>query len=179
MVERKFLDRPNWRRVLRKRFYYTYIEDESFCGYIAAVFIDKTREPLIKNMLGRDFCLAKEGYVWLECLPKGGRYCLTTMINEKQEIVQWYFDIIRESGVNNRGIPYFDDMYLDVVVLPPDNILLLDEDELEEALDNKDITKEDYEMAYNEAKRIMEDIDVEKLTSFSKKYFEIIKSLAK
>jgi predicted RNA-binding protein associated with RNAse of E/G family len=96
------------------------------------------------------------------------------MFNENLEIVQWYFDIIKSSGLDERGIPYFDDLYLDVVALPPDDILLLDEDELEEALQCKDITKEDYDLAYEEAEQIISDIDVEKLIKVSNKYLRMV-----
>lgn len=179
MVERKYLDRPNWRRVLKRRFCFKPIDDKEFKGYIAAIYIDKTREPLTKKMLGKSYCLANDRYIWLECLPKEGNYCMTTMFNENLEIVQWYFDIIKGSGINERGIPYFDDLYLDVVVLPPNNILLLDEDELEEALDVNDITKEDYDLAYKEAERIMGSIDIKELTNLSNKYLKYIMSSIK
>jgi hypothetical protein len=53
MVERKYLDRPNWRRVLKRRFCFKPIDDKEFKGYIAAIYIDKTREPLTKKMLGK------------------------------------------------------------------------------------------------------------------------------
>lgn len=44
---------------------------------------------------------------------------------------------------------------LDIVLLPSGEIFLLDEDELKEALDNKIITKAQYDNAYSEANRIM------------------------
>lgn len=38
-------------------------------------------------------------------------------------------------------MPYFDDLYLDVVLLPSGDMYLLDEDELEEAYANGNISK--------------------------------------
>ena len=40
-----------------------------------------------------------------------------------------------------------DDLYLDVVVKPTGDILLLDEDELKEAFDKKEMTKDDNTLA--------------------------------
>lgn len=72
------------------------------------------------------------------------------MYNQNKEIIEWYFDISKEIGSEN-GVSYEDDLYLDVVVNPDGEIILLDEDELKEALDRLEISKEDYDMAYNEA----------------------------
>lgn len=46
------------------------------------------------------------------------------MYDEKNEIVEWYFDIARKIGKEN-GIPYEEDLYLDVVVTPTGEIILL------------------------------------------------------
>lgn len=43
---------------------------------------------------------------------------MTTVINEKGEVVQWYFDITLANALTKEGVPYFDDLFLDVVVLP-------------------------------------------------------------
>ena len=52
-------------------------------------------------------------------------------------------------------MPYEDDLYLDVVLTPEGDIKLLDEDELKDAFDRFEVNKSDYEMAYNEAKQLM------------------------
>ena len=98
------------------------------------------------------------------------------MFNNNKEIVQWYFDITKQHGVDNRGIPFFDDLYLDVIVLPSSEILLLDEDELKEALDKKEIIKDDYELAYREARILMYGIalNVKDLSKFSYQYLDYI-----
>ena len=98
------------------------------------------------------------------------------MFNNNKEIVQWYFDITKQHGVDNRGIPFFDDLYLDVIVLPSSEILLLDEDELKEALDKKEIIKDEYDLAYREAKMLMEGValNVKNLSSFSYQYLDYI-----
>ena len=45
-------------------------------------------------------------------------------------------------------IPYYEDLYLDVIV-KDDNIYVLDEDELEKALNEKRITADQYKLAKN------------------------------
>ena len=69
-------------------------------------------------------------------------------------------------------IQYEDDLYLDVVVNPEGEIILLDEDELKEALDRLEISKEDYNMAYNEDNMLMNKLKGNKceLEAFTNKY---------
>ena len=97
------------------------------------------------------------------------------MYNDNNEIVEWYFDISKEIGKEN-DMPYEDDMYLDVVLLPNGKITLLDEDELEDALNQEKITKQEFEEAYQEANRLMEQIKdkADKLKEFTDKYLAIM-----
>lgn len=69
------------------------------------------------------------------------------MLDENGNIIQWYFDISKKIGIEN-NIPYEDDLYLDMVITKEKNKLILDENELVEACENKDITKDDVEKAY-------------------------------
>lgn len=71
-------------------------------------------------------------------------------------------------------MPFFDDLYLDVVVLPTSEIILLDELELEEALKVKDITQSEYDLAYKMANDIINGIgkNVVALHNFTSKYLE-------
>jgi uncharacterized protein len=175
-VERKFADRPNWSRILKRSFKLVHICNEEFCGYVSAIYIDKVKEPLFVNMLGKDYCIVDDGYTWLQCLPQDGNHSMSIMYNKNKEIVQWYFDITKQNGIDESGMPFFDDLYLDVVILPSSEILLLDENELVDALNNDEITKDDYDLAYKEAKMLMEGIssNIENLISFSNRYLDYI-----
>lgn len=176
MIKRKYLDRSNWKRVIEKSFKSKFINSEEFSGNISLISIEKVSTPLVKSMLGKDYCLANEGFTWLEQLPKDKNYCITTMFDDKGEIVQWYFDVIKAQGVTNRGVAYFDDLFLDVVVLPHGEIILLDEDELQEALTKNEITQMEYDMAYEEANRIMETLasDIDTLANSSKHHLKVL-----
>lgn len=59
------------------------------------------------------------------------------------------------NGIEN-GIPYIIDLYLDIVFKSNGKWITLDEDELEEALNLGDITKEDYDLAYKTYNEIIE-----------------------
>ncbi|MDP4089247.1 MAG: DUF402 domain-containing protein [Bacillota bacterium] len=154
-MKRKLASKPGWRRVLKKSFYTMYADNSDFKGHVSALQLHEVKEPLVINMLGKDYCLVDKDYIWLELQPVDKHYCITTMYNPNREIVQWYFDITRQNGIDENGIPFFDDLYLDVVVLPEGQVMLLDEDELKAALDSGEIDEEEYNMAYEEARQLM------------------------
>ena len=68
-------------------------------------------------------------------------------MNEKDEIVVWYIDIINSQGYDEDGIPYIEDLYLDVVVYPDGKLIVDDMDELEKALQENDIKEEQFDLA--------------------------------
>ena len=110
-------------------------------------------------------------------LPCNEYYCITAMMSAKDEILLWYIDMIAEQGVDADGVPYFDDLYLDLVVYPDGTIVEDDRDELEEALSQRDITVEQYNLALATSERLKNGLlsDVNLLLDFTKKCFEMIK----
>ena len=103
--------------------------DDYFYGDIYFYkFIDVKDKILIPNRK----CIMDINYKWLEFYDYSSKIKLTAIYDENSEIIEWYFDIAREIGKDN-GIPYEDDLYLDVVVIPSGEVILLDEDELKEA----------------------------------------------
>ena len=144
------------------------ISDDYFSGDIYFYkFIDVKDKLLIPN--GK--CIMDNNYKWLEFYDYSSKVKLTAIYDENSEIIEWYFDIAREIGKDN-GIPYEDDLYLDVVVTPSGEIILLDEDELKEAFNKREMTKEEYENAYEEAKQLMNKLknNKDKLNEYTDKY---------
>lgn len=90
--------------------------------------------------------------------------------------MQYYIDVAKEYQIDERGMPYFDDLYLDVVLLPNGDIYLLDEDELEEAYRDKDVSKEEYDVAWTTAKWLIETMKKETLSWFAVLETEIQKT---
>jgi predicted RNA-binding protein associated with RNAse of E/G family len=122
------------------------VEDEHMKGYASFIKIDEVTRPYI---VGDDTCIADNGYSTLTFLPDGENYCIEAIYDNYNKIVEWYIDITRINAVDEDGHPYFDDLYLDVVLLPDGQILTFDEDEIKSAFDSGKITNEDFEMAYD------------------------------
>ncbi|MMZ60841.1 hypothetical protein D1872_229590 [compost metagenome] len=154
-MKRKFGDRANWRRVTQRQFKSKFVENDDFTGYITVYSIHALRDPLWKTYGGHTFRIADKGYTWLQYYPKGAHYVITAMFDDKGEIVEWYIDVCKTQGVTDQGVPWFDDLYLDIVVLKNGEVFLLDEDELDEALSKGFISVRDYDMASETAQELL------------------------
>ena len=114
-----------------------------------------------KILIPNGKCILDNNYKWLEFYNYSSRIKLTAIYDENNKIIEWYFDIARKIGKDN-GIPYEDDMYLDVVVTPSGDIILLDEDEFKDAYDRKEMTKAEFDEAYKIANELMKKLNENK-----------------
>ena len=148
------------------------IYSEDFKGDIYLNNYIKVSEPYF---LDKGLCIQDNNYKWLKFYDYSSKFELTAVYNEKNEIVEWYFDIARSIG-KEKGIPYEDDFYLDVVLTPKGKVILLDEDEFEEAFKRDEMTKEEYDEGYKIAYELMKKLDgnVDKVLKFTNKYLKEI-----
>ena len=97
------------------------------------------------------------------------------MYNNEKEIVQWYIDITNMNVIDSDERIFYDDLYLDVVITKNRNVILINEDKINSALNNFVITSEQYKNAYREARDIMDKITkegMEKIEVKSKKILD-------
>ena len=100
------------------------------------------------------------------------------MIDKNGEVLLWYIDMIDEQGIDNDGVPFFYDLYLDLVVYPNGEIVVDDMDELEDALANGIISQKQFDLAIETSEKlkcgILESID--NFKDFTQKcYNELVK----
>ncbi|MFD2878731.1 DUF402 domain-containing protein [Paenibacillus rhizoplanae] len=73
------------------------------------------------------------------------------MFDEQGQIVQWYVDICYRNGVSEDNVPWMDDLFLDIIVLPSGAVIQKDSEELDEALLQGRIDSSLYNLARQEA----------------------------
>ena len=174
----KYADYPNWDRVNRKGYINKYFNNEEFTGNISLLTAEDVKEKLIVIKDNEEFVLVDNKFKWLEIYPENNKnIAVSVAIDDKDKILEWYFDIAKDTLITEKGVPYIKDLYLDVVLYPSGEIEMLDKDELQEALDNEDITKEDFNLAYKVANELIQEIDgrVEEIKNFTNKYYELFK----
>ena len=129
------------------------IDEEFFKGYVAFVKIKDVQNPLVVNDGEKDVCIKDNDYKWIEVYPDNEHYAVTIMFDNNDNLIEWYFDIAKEIGIEN-NIPYEDDLYVDIVITPNGRKEILDEEELMDALNNNEITQKDVELVYETVKLI-------------------------
>ncbi|WP_144510975.1 DUF402 domain-containing protein [Bacillus sp. FJAT-22090] len=150
---RRYGNRADWKRIIQKEYTQSFVSKKEFTGHVTLLNLIKVTEPLWVQYGEKRICIVDDNYMWLQYFPKGKKFSVTTMFDAKGVIVQWYIEICNEIGIEN-NIPWMDDLFLDIVVLPTGEIIQLDEEELEEAFENRIITQKMYDSARDEATRI-------------------------
>lgn len=108
------------------------------------ILIRDITSPLTVSSAGMPVKVVEKDYSWIQVAEQGARWWLTAMFDEKDNLLQMYFDITAGNIFDNPENPTFRDMYLDLVLRPDGKIVLLDEDELDEALNAGEITPAEY-----------------------------------
>ncbi|MGP4081383.1 DUF402 domain-containing protein [Pseudalkalibacillus sp. R45] len=155
MLKRKSGDRKDWERITKRRYAQNYLDTESFKGYITLLKMDEIKEPLNVQYGEQELCIVDQGYSWLQQFPDYMHHSVTTMFDVDGKIIQWYIDICSEVGLDENGVPWMDDLFLDIVVLPSGEIILKDDHELDYALEMGTINLTLHQMALSERDDIL------------------------
>ncbi|WP_282941345.1 DUF402 domain-containing protein [Paenibacillus sp. RC67] len=158
-MKQKIANRPNWTRILKKRYYQHYVSDEVFEGYMSFLYLDQVREPLFIQYAGESVCIADHGYSWIMLFPRDSHHSVTIMLDSNDQVLQWYFDVTWLTELNDEGVPVIHDLYLDLVQLPNGNHFVLDEDELLDARHKGIINEDVYELAVQEMQAIQQSLE--------------------
>lgn len=175
-MKRSRLSYDEWKCIKSKKIFGKHVTNNLIEGYVGIINIEQVTEPQIWNFHDEDIVVCDNGLKWLSILPKNDFYCITAMLNEKDEILLWYIDMIADQGLDKDGVPYFYDLYLDLVVYPDGTIIEDDMDELEEALSVKDISEKQYNLAIITSKKLKEGIlsDIETFIAYTYKCLKMV-----
>ncbi len=135
-------------------------EDNALDCYTVIKKVNSIDKPYISTHTGKGICLLKEGYYMVEYLPKNENYGVRVFLDDNKDTISYYIDIINGIGIDYEKGLYYDDLFLDITIdkVNGDIVNVWDEDELQKALDEKDITKNQYDMAYTVLKNVLNQI---------------------
>lgn len=173
-----YADRRNDNNILKKDFAIKDVDYMGFVGKVSNIKIQEIKEEFkVTRPDGSESVLLAKNYNIITFFPKDEKYCMTIMFDDKWNLLQWYFDIARNICKYDLGVPYSEDLYLDVVALPDGAFYILDEEELEEALNKRIVSKEEYNEAYIIMKKITQMIKYEfkRLSQFTNFCLQILK----
>lgn len=157
-MKQRAADRLPWPRVTARRFATHTFATTEFQGVATLLCIDAVHEPLWVDWQGHHFCICDSGYTWLQHFPTNTHYAVTTQFNTQGQVVQWYIDICNYHWIDERGIPWWEDLYLDLLVFPDGGCHIVDADELDDALQRGVIDTSLHMLAWQEARHLQSTI---------------------
>jgi predicted RNA-binding protein associated with RNAse of E/G family len=101
-----------------------------------------------------DTVIALPGYKWVTKWEEAKPYIVNKFFDSNSVLIGVYCDVARLVRKIEGGFE-FDDLYLDVWQVPGSEPEILDEDELQEAVEAELITKEEAESARDVAKKVL------------------------
>ena len=131
--------------------------------YLSIKKINEIDQPFIVDISGQSVVYIDNGYYIVEFTPLEQFYNVRVFLDRNVEVLGYYFDISRGNGVEE-NIPYYDDLYLDIIHCPADNnfTVIVDEDELLKALNTGKITREEFNFANEVCSKLFEEIQANK-----------------
>lgn len=146
-MEMRYMRRGDWRRILKRDYVCRPCESDGAREMESLLTIREVTEPL-RVCRGTEWVtIVEKGYRWVQIAREGAFVWLTAMFDERGQFLQMYFDVTAGNRFDTPDDPSFRDMYLDVVVTPAGEIMVLDQDELDEALAQGKITPEEHDRA--------------------------------
>lgn len=135
-------------------------KNDELNAYVTCKKILETEKRCEIYINGRKVALVDKGYTILEYSPIDRLYNVRIFIDDNNDVLLYYFDVIAGSEYTD-GEVYYDDLYLDVIFYTAkatgsvDYIQLDDEADLINAYNNGLISKNDFDNAYKIADEIM------------------------
>ena len=146
-MKTKNMKRTAWKRLLEKDYTVRDCAPWGHSGRESLLKIHKVTAPLwVKEGYGQ-VCIADAGHSWVQVACHGQPYWLTAMFDGQDRFLQIYFDIARPPCFADADDPTFEDLYLDVVLTSKLELVVMDREELDGALESGEIDGETYDFA--------------------------------
>lgn len=146
-MKTKNMKRTGWRRLLEKTYTVRDCAPWGIPGRESALRIHKVTAPLWVKEGHDEVCIADAGHTWIQVACHGQPWWLTAMFDRDDRFLQIYFDIARPPCFDDPDDPTFEDLYLDIVLTSQLELVILDREELEAALESGEIDRETHAFA--------------------------------
>ena len=146
------------------------INEDGLEGYLSYLYTDE-------YIKGKDGTLTLyTTRTHLQFFRNEGNYCFTATYENDGSFRDFYVDITEGIGLTEDKVPYHNDLYLDMIIRSEDDYEVLDEDELKDAYEKNEITKEQYLKAYEILNFIKSSFmsNMKKYRKIADKYYKIL-----
>lgn len=150
MLKKKDMRRSDWQRILKKEYRCGKCAYRGKRGIASILLLHEVSEPLTIHYDHGDVTIVNQGDTWLQIAFQDAYFWVTAMFDRNDQLLQIYFDITNSNCLTDEDNPMFEDLYLDIVMEPDGTLHVLDQDELDEALKNGEISADQYRKAQDE-----------------------------
>ena len=152
-MRKKLISKTYLRDIKKYKISFDLSNEDYFVGVkqiiVGDEFVTPSGERLIFN-----------GSYIVEVIPKNEYYSMRAYLDENLNTLGYYFDISLGNGLDEETkVPYYDDLFLDVGVNGKGKIEVMDQNELDEALENEKITKEEYNLAADTCEKLVNELE--------------------
>lgn len=191
-MKRKRLDRDTWwefKEYKKPEYYQLRLDTDSFHGMVCVLRLVEGEYHYWKFPKSGKVEVTGAGITWLQLLPDNTDRLITAFykpevyvlngIEYPERVTVWYVDITEGYEYDTDGVIIYNDKYLDVIFTPIGDVMVADRDELDEALAEGDITKEQYDRALVECDNILAELcdDIQKTEIWCAELLREVKSM--
>lgn len=173
-MKHKRLNRDGW-GFQHYPYYQMRIDHELFHGIACMIRLTDGEENYWETPKAGRIQVTGTGMTWLELIPDGTSRVITiiyfpdgshdaqrkqypTPADPRYQPSIWYVDVTDGIEYDETGIVVYIDKYLDVIFTPEGDVKIDDRDELDDAYQSGELTREQYDAALTECDLILRDL---------------------
>lgn len=141
-----------------------HMDNELFKGWVSINYLTAGESRFWEYEKSGTVQVSGKGMIWLTLIPDDKSRCIGAYFLPNHRVSVWYVDVIEKIGIDDDGIVYYIDKYLDVVLTPQGDVCIKDRDELDAAYASGELSTFQYENALREGDLIVKELgtDIEK-----------------
>lgn len=155
VIKRVRLTFDEWNKTVPKKEVNLFETEEIYGTFINIIEVKK---PQVWFCFDKKITVADNGYKWLVVLPKKDNYAITMYMDRNDVPILWYIDLIDGIGVDADGIPFYNDMFLDLIVSDDGQVVEDDRDEFEKAYFDGIINNKQYQKVISVSEQLKQRI---------------------
>ncbi|HKM34236.1 MAG TPA: HAD domain-containing protein [Lachnospiraceae bacterium] len=136
-----------------------YMDSELVKGWVSINYLTDGEEQFW-NFLEKagPVPVSGKGMIWLTIIPEDKSRCIGVYFLPNRKVSVWYIDVIEEIGIDDDGVIYYIDKYLDVILSSQGDVCIKDRDELDAAYASGELSTIQYENALREGELIVNEL---------------------
>lgn len=155
VIKRVRLTFDEWNKTVPKKEVNLFETEEIYGAFINIIEVKK---PQVWFCFDKKITVADNGYKWLVVLPKKDNYAITMYMDRNDVPLLWYIDLIDGISVDADGIPFYNDMFLDLIVSYDGQVVEDDRDEFEKAYFDGIINNKQYQKVISVSEQLKQRI---------------------